>query len=180
MSAGHDRAPMPGSTGATRDHNNRSKDTADVALFADGADVVIAGPRRGRPPIEVNAAIRGTSAVWDPDRKVWRLSADDVPAIVANLRGQGLRVANKVFPWSAPRDHRSPDPLPECIHCTTPYRRLGVVPRHCVKCGDRLELQVVSTVETVTARLYVACECGSAIEASCLFCGDCGAAVRHG
>lgn len=156
-------------------------DQADVAIFTDDDHfVVVAGPRRGRPPIEVNAAIKGTSATWDADRKVWRLPAEDSAGLVANLRARGLRVANKVLPWNVTRDYRSPDPLPECVHCATPYRRLGVVPRHCVKCGDRLELQVFSTVENVTAKLYIACECGQSVEASCMFCGECGAAVRHG
>lgn len=104
----------------------------DVAVFSDAsADVfVIAGPRRSRPPMEVNAAVRGTSAVWDNERRVWTVHQDDMPAVVANMRQRGLRVDGKVRPWIFTRDVRSPDPLPECVHCATPYRRIGVVPRH--------------------------------------------------
>lgn len=159
---------------------NAAPSTAQVAMFDDGLDVVIATPRRGRAPMEVNPAMRGTSAQLDPALKVWRLPADEAPAVVANLKARGVTVAGVVLPWIVKRDHRTPDPLPECVVCATPYKRLGVAPRHCVKCGDRLELQVVRVLERITARSSIACDCGQPVDQSSLFCGDCGRAVQHG
>jgi hypothetical protein len=153
----------------------------DVALYRDGEHhLVIAGPKRGRPPMDVNGAIRGTAAVFDDNRRVWVIPLEDAAAVVANLRSRGCVVASKVVPWDEPRDYRSPDPLPECVHCATPYRRLGVVPRHCVKCGDRLELQVIRIVEDLHARPRATCACGASVDVTALFCGDCGSTVEHG
>lgn len=183
MSAGHDRAPAPGNAGATDDQNlDHRKTNPDVALFADGdRHLVIAGPRRGRPPMDVNASVKGTSATWDTVRRVWVIAVDDVPALVANLRSRGLVVDKAIRPWEVSHDIRTPDPLPECVQCATPYRRLGVVPRHCVKCGDRLELQVIRTLAEVQERALKPCpSCSAVVDGSALFCGDCGTAVDHG
>lgn len=171
----------PASNGAASEKVTAATDhktTSDVALFADGDFVMVSTPSRGRAPMTVNPAMRGTSAILD--KGVWRLPKDEAASVVANLRARGVTVARNVYPWAVQRDYRTPDPLPECVVCATPYRRLGVVPRHCVQCGDRLELQVVRTLEKVTARTYAECECGQPVDGSSLFCGDCGRAVRHG
>jgi hypothetical protein len=183
MSPDMDRAPaLTTSTEATDDPSRQRKSTADVALFADGADhLVIAGPRRGSPPMGVNASIKGTTATWDQARRVWVIAVDDVPALVANMRARGLVVEKAIKPWVISHDVRTPDPLPECRACATPYKRLGVVPRHCVKCGDRLELQVIRTLAEVQEHALTPCpSCRVAVDRSSLFCGECGTAVDHG
>jgi hypothetical protein len=179
------RAPLRGLATATPTSVVRPTDStparrADVAVFKDGEAFLIATPRRSRPPTEVNPAMRGTSATWDPQHGAWLVTTvEELQAVVVNLRARGLTVDGKVRSWSPQADYRTPDPLPECSVCATPYRRVGLVPRHCVTCGERLELQVFNVAADMNRRHQVACSCGTLIDGTAAYCGACGS-VAHG
>lgn len=187
MSPGHDGAPAPASTGATNRQQNLdttdAKSSKRIALFRDNEDegyVLVATPRRGAPPVAINAAFRGTDATFDKIRRAWVLPVDQAFALVANLRQRGFLVDAGIKAWIVTRDVRTPDPLPECVNCATPYSRLRVAPSWCVSCGSQLELQVVRTLERALEHQFIECSCGIAVDAGCLFCGSCGQAVEHG
>ncbi|CAB5040013.1 MAG: hypothetical protein F2911_11310 [Actinobacteria bacterium] len=154
----------------------------DVALYSDGVgQLVIAGPRRGRPPMDVNAAVKGTSAVWDATRRVWTIREDHVGAVVANLRARGLSVGQKIIPWSAISNGRMPEPLPECVACAAPYKRHALAPVHCLVCGVALELVVVRVLADIAERGRSACSgCGGLVETIAAYCGSCGKAAERG